>query len=55
MHQPQWHRGHPRHPGVPRLGAGLGGLAWPDVGEVLRRAGEDITVELIAVSLSERA
>jgi O-acetyl-ADP-ribose deacetylase (regulator of RNase III) len=37
--------------GVPRIGAGLGGLAWPDVAEVLRRAGEDSAVELIAVSL----
>jgi hypothetical protein len=37
--------------GVPRIGAGLGGLAWTDVAEVLRRAGEDTTVELIAVSL----
>jgi O-acetyl-ADP-ribose deacetylase (regulator of RNase III) len=36
--------------GVPRVGAGLGGLAWPEVAEVLRRAGEDSTVELIAVS-----
>jgi O-acetyl-ADP-ribose deacetylase (regulator of RNase III) len=39
--------------GVPRIGAGLGGLVWPDVGQVLRRAGEDSTVELIAVSLPD--
>jgi O-acetyl-ADP-ribose deacetylase (regulator of RNase III) len=41
--------------GVPRIGAGLGGLAWSDVVEVLRRASEDSTVELIAVSLPESA
>jgi O-acetyl-ADP-ribose deacetylase (regulator of RNase III) len=41
--------------GVPRIGAGLGGLAWTDVAEVLRRAGEDSTVELIAVSLPASA
>lgn len=36
---------------APRIGAGLGGLAWPDVAAVLRPAGEDSTVELIAVSV----
>jgi O-acetyl-ADP-ribose deacetylase (regulator of RNase III) len=36
---------------VPRIGAGLDGLAWPDVAEVLRRAGEDSAIKLIAVSL----
>ena len=36
---------------VPRIGAGLGGLEWPDVAAVLRQAGDDSTVELIAVSL----
>jgi O-acetyl-ADP-ribose deacetylase (regulator of RNase III) len=40
--------------GVPRIGAGLGGLVWSDVAQVLRRASEDSTVELIAVSLPER-
>jgi O-acetyl-ADP-ribose deacetylase (regulator of RNase III) len=43
-------RGLPRL-GVPRLGAGLGGLAWVDVAEVLTRAGEQSAVELVAVSL----
>jgi O-acetyl-ADP-ribose deacetylase (regulator of RNase III) len=41
--------------GVPRIGAGLGGLAWPEVAEVLRGAGGDSTVELIAVSLPASA
>lgn len=36
---------------VPRIGAGLGGLAWSDVEAVLRQAGDDSPVELIAVSL----
>jgi len=37
--------------GVPRIGAGLGGLEWNDVAEVLAAASESSTVELIAVSL----
>jgi O-acetyl-ADP-ribose deacetylase (regulator of RNase III) len=37
--------------GVPRIGAGLGGLGWNDVAAVLARASESSTVELIAVSL----
>jgi len=41
--------------GVPRIGAGLGGLARPEVAAVLRRAGQDSTVELIAVSLPASA
>jgi O-acetyl-ADP-ribose deacetylase (regulator of RNase III) len=43
-------RGLPRL-AVPRIGAGLGGLAWPDVAAVLRQAGDHSTVELTAVSL----
>lgn len=43
-------RGLPRL-GVPRIGAGLGGLKWADVAEVLANAGEDSPVELVAVSL----
>jgi O-acetyl-ADP-ribose deacetylase (regulator of RNase III) len=35
--------------GVPKLGAGIGGLAWPDVQAVLRQAGEASSVELVAV------
>lgn len=37
--------------GVPRIGAGLGGLVWSDVADVLRRAGDDSALELVAVSL----
>jgi O-acetyl-ADP-ribose deacetylase (regulator of RNase III) len=36
--------------GVPRIGAGLGGLAWADVEATLRAAGEASPVELVAVS-----
>lgn len=43
-------RGLPRL-GVPRIGAGLGGLTWVDVAEVLANAGEESPVELVAVSL----
>jgi O-acetyl-ADP-ribose deacetylase (regulator of RNase III) len=43
-------RGLPRL-GVPRIGAGLGGLKWVDVAEVLANAGEESPVELVAVSL----
>lgn len=35
--------------GVPKLGAGIGGLAWSDVRAVLREAGEASPVELVAV------
>ncbi|MDP9406442.1 MAG: macro domain-containing protein [Actinomycetota bacterium] len=35
--------------GVPKLGAGIGGLAWRDVRAVLREAGEASPVELVAV------
>lgn len=37
--------------GVPRLGAGLGGLAWDDVLEVLDDVGSSSPVDLIVVSL----
>lgn len=40
-----------RRIGVPRLGAGLGGLAWPDVAALLDTAAADHTVELVVVSL----
>jgi O-acetyl-ADP-ribose deacetylase (regulator of RNase III) len=35
--------------GVPKLGAGIGGLAWIDVRAVLREAGDASPVELVAV------
>ena len=35
--------------GVPKLGAGIGGLDWADVRAVLREAGEASPVELVAV------
>jgi O-acetyl-ADP-ribose deacetylase (regulator of RNase III) len=37
--------------GVPRLGSGLGELAWPEVATVLEAAGEASRVELVVVSL----
>lgn len=37
--------------GLPRVGAGLGGLNWPDVADVLDRASADSLVELVVVSL----
>lgn len=37
--------------GVPRLGAGLGGLDWPSVEATLRDVAADSHVELIAVTL----
>ena len=37
--------------GIPRLGAGLGGLDWSDVAPVLGRVADDSTVELVVVSL----
>ncbi|WP_432514290.1 macro domain-containing protein [Kineococcus sp. SYSU DK001] len=43
------HRGLDRL-GVPRLGAGIGGLAWADVREVLERAGRESAVELVVVT-----
>ncbi|WP_432546154.1 macro domain-containing protein [Kineococcus sp. SYSU DK004] len=42
-------RGLPRL-GVPRIGAGIGGLPWPDVRDVLDRAGQESPVELVVVS-----
>jgi O-acetyl-ADP-ribose deacetylase (regulator of RNase III) len=33
--------------GLPRIGAGLGGLAWPDVRALLTAIGRDTAVELI--------
>lgn len=46
-------RGLPRL-GVPRIGAGLGGLDWNDVKDVLADAGGGSPVELVAVSLPPR-
>ena len=37
--------------GVPRIGAGLGGLAWEAVREVLDDAGQHGHVELVVVTL----
>jgi O-acetyl-ADP-ribose deacetylase (regulator of RNase III) len=37
--------------GLPRIGAGLGGLAWPDVAVVLEAAAADCSVDLVVVSL----
>jgi O-acetyl-ADP-ribose deacetylase (regulator of RNase III) len=37
--------------GIPRIGAGLGGLDWNDVADVLAGASEGSTVELVVVSL----
>jgi O-acetyl-ADP-ribose deacetylase (regulator of RNase III) len=37
--------------GLPRIGAGLGGLAWPDVATLLTRVGNDSDVNLTVVSL----
>jgi O-acetyl-ADP-ribose deacetylase (regulator of RNase III) len=36
--------------GVPRLGAGIGGLAWPDVERVLRPVAEASDVDLVVVT-----
>jgi O-acetyl-ADP-ribose deacetylase (regulator of RNase III) len=39
--------------GVPRIGAGLGGLPWSDVRAVLDAATVDSPVELVVVSLPD--
>ena len=36
--------------GVPRLGAGIGGLGWADVREALEEAGRQSPVELVVVT-----
>lgn len=41
--------------GMPRIGAGLGGLAWPDVAAVLEAATADRAVDLVVVSLPGRS
>ncbi len=41
--------------GVPRLGAGIGGLDWPAVRAALREAGEASPVELTVVRLPKPA
>jgi O-acetyl-ADP-ribose deacetylase (regulator of RNase III) len=43
-----------RRVGIPRIGAGLGGLAWPDVESTLASVADDHPVELIVVSLPGR-
>lgn len=37
--------------GLPRIGAGIGGLAWEDVRDVLETIGAATSVELVVVSL----
>jgi len=37
--------------GLPRIGAGLGGIAWSDVASVLKEATDASPVELVVVSL----
>jgi O-acetyl-ADP-ribose deacetylase (regulator of RNase III) len=44
------HRGLPRL-GLPRIGAGLGGLPWPDVAGVLDAAAAVSMVDLVVVTL----
>ena len=39
--------------GIPRIGAGIGGLRWADVRAMLKEEAESSTVELIVVSLPE--
>lgn len=39
--------------GLPRIGAGIGGLAWADVDASLRRIAAHSCVELVVVSLPE--
>jgi O-acetyl-ADP-ribose deacetylase (regulator of RNase III) len=39
--------------GIPRIGAGLGGLDWPDVQAVLNEAADESEVGLVVVSLPE--
>ncbi len=37
--------------GLPRIGAGIGGLEWDDVLAVIDEIGADTDVELVVVSL----
>jgi O-acetyl-ADP-ribose deacetylase (regulator of RNase III) len=37
--------------GMPRIGAGIGGLDWADVKEVIERVGAQTSVTLVVVSL----
>lgn len=39
--------------GIPRIGAGIGGLTWPDVRAVLHRVAADHPVRLVIVSLPD--
>ena len=41
-----------RRIGVPRIGAGLGGLSWHEVESTLASVAEDHSVELVVVSLA---
>ena len=43
-----------RRIGIPRIGAGLGGLSWSKVESTLANVAEDHSVELIVVSLPTR-
>ncbi|MCA9677048.1 MAG: macro domain-containing protein [Myxococcales bacterium] len=43
-----------RHIGLPRIGAGLGGLVWEDVRRAVRRVGEATTVRLVVVETYEK-
>ena len=40
--------------GMPRIGAGIGGLEWPDVEAVLERAAQDSPVEVVVVTRPPR-
>ncbi len=40
--------------GLPRLGTGIGGLAWPDVEATLRRIAMDSPVQLVVVTQPRR-
>jgi O-acetyl-ADP-ribose deacetylase (regulator of RNase III) len=44
------HAFHDSRLGIPRIGAGLGGLEWTDVAEVLTRAADESAVELVVVT-----
>ena len=41
--------------GMPRIGAGIGGLLWSEVQEVVEKVGAGTTVTLVVVSLPARA
>lgn len=41
--------------GMPRIGAGIGGLRWPDVADVVEDVAVSATVRLVVVSLPDEA